>query len=53
MDNLITAIGRDIRIEKDRDIFARLNQWAITTKVDAQFEEVDAVVKAYNIGSTL
>lgn len=53
MNNLITAIGRDIRIEKDRDIFARLNQWAITTKVDCQFEETDAVVKAFNIASTL
>ena len=36
-----TAIGRDVRIEKDRDIFARLDQWAITTKVDVTFEETE------------
>lgn len=53
MDNMITAIGRDIQIERDRDIFARLNQWAITTKVDAKYEELDAVVHAFNISSTL
>lgn len=53
MDNLITAIGRDIRIEKDRDIFGRMNQWAITTKVDCEFEEITAVVKGYNVASTL
>jgi hypothetical protein len=52
-DNMITAIGRDVRIEKDRDIFARLDQWAITTKVDCTFEEVDAVSKVFNIASTL
>lgn len=53
MDNLITAIGREIRIERDRDIFAGLNQWAISTKVDFQFEEVTAIVKAYNVASSL
>ena len=53
MDNLITAVGRDIRIERDRDIFSRMNQWAITTKVDVQFEELTAVVKGSNIASTL
>ena len=51
--NIIFAIGRDITIERDRDIFARLNQWAITTKVDCKFEEVTAVVKAFNIASSL
>jgi hypothetical protein len=51
--NLIFAIGRDITIERDRDIFARLNQWAITTKVDVKFEEISAVVKAYNVASAL
>jgi len=48
--NLIVAIGRDIRIEKDRDIFKRVNQYAITAKVDVKFEEIDAVVKAINVG---
>jgi len=51
--NIIFAIGRDITIERDRDIFARMNQWAITTKVDVVFEEVTAVVKGYNIASSL
>lgn len=51
--NMIAAIGRDIRIERDRDIFTRMNQWAITTKVDVQFEEVTAVVKAINVSSSL
>jgi len=53
MDNMITAIGRDIRVERDRDIFARLNQWAISTKVDAEFEELTAVVKGFNIAAAL
>jgi len=48
--NFIVAIGRDIRIEKDRDIYKSVNQYAITCKVDTQFEETDAVVKAQNIG---
>lgn len=51
--NLIAAIGRDIRIEKDRDIFKRVNQYALTTKVDTKFEEVTAVVKGYNISNVL
>lgn len=52
-NNLIAAIGREIRIERDRDIFSRVNQWAITTKVDCQYEETDAVVKAINVASSL
>jgi hypothetical protein len=51
--NLIVAIGRDIRIEKDRDIYKRVNQYAITSKLDVQFETTDAVVKAYNIDDTI
>lgn len=50
-NNFIVAIGRDIRIEKDRDIFKRVNQYVITMKVDVQFEETDAVVKGVNIGT--
>jgi len=50
MSNLIVGIGRDVRIEKDRDIFAGVNQYAITAKVDAQYEELDAIVKGRNIG---
>lgn len=51
--NFILGIGRDIRIEKDRDIYKGVNQYAITVKIDVQFEEVDAVVKAANIGTSI
>jgi len=50
MNNLIIGIGRDIRIEKDRDIFRRTNQYAITVKVAVEVEETDAMVKLVNIG---
>ena len=50
MDNLIVAIGRDIRIEKDRDIFKGVDQYAITAKIDCKFEEETAVVKVKNLG---
>lgn len=48
--NFIVGIGRDIRIEKDRDIYKGVNQYAITCKVAVQFEESDAIVKGTNIG---
>lgn len=48
--NLILAIGRDITIERDRDIFKRTNQYAITTKVHVQIEELTAMCKGINIG---
>lgn len=50
MQNLIVAIGRDIRIEKDRDIYKRVNQYVITLKASVQVEETDAMVKAINVG---
>lgn len=50
MSNLILGIGRDIRIERDRDIFKSTNQYAITTKIDVQIEEVTAMVKGINVG---
>jgi hypothetical protein len=50
-NNLIVGIGRDIRIEKDRDIYRRTNQYAITAKVAVQYEETDALVKSVNIGT--
>lgn len=49
--NLIVGIGRDVRIEKDRDIFKRVNQYAITMKVAVQIEELTALVKAKNVGT--
>jgi hypothetical protein len=50
MSNFIIGIGRDVRIEKDRDIFKTVDQFAITAKISCEIEEVDAVVKVYNIG---
>lgn len=49
--NFIVGIGREVRIEKDRDIYKRVNQYAITAKVSVNFEEVDALVKVKNIGT--
>lgn len=49
--NLIIGIGRDVRIEKDRDIYRRTNQYAITLKAAVQIEELTAVVKLVNIGT--
>lgn len=51
MQNYIVGIGRDIRIEKDRDIFKSVDQYAITAKVGVQIEEVDALVKVRNVGT--
>jgi hypothetical protein len=51
--NFIVGIGRDIRIEKDRDIYKRVTQFAITVKVSVEFEEASAVVKGVNIGQAL
>ncbi len=48
--NFIIGIGRDIRIEKDRDIFKGVNQYAVTAKVSVNFEELDALVKIRNVG---
>jgi hypothetical protein len=48
--NFVVGIGRDVRIEKDRDIYAGVNQYCITAKVAVQFEEADAIVKGKNIG---
>jgi hypothetical protein len=50
--NLVLGIGRDIRIERDRDIFKSTNQYAITTKIDVEIEEVTALVKGINVGLT-
>lgn len=49
--NIIIGIGRDIRIEKDRNIYRRVNQYAITCKVAIEFEEITACVLGKNIGT--
>jgi hypothetical protein len=51
--NLIIGIGRDIRIESDRDIFRTVNQYATTVKMAVQLEEVTAIVKAKNVSDSL
>jgi len=48
--NLILAIGRDIMIESDRDIYRGVTQFAITTRLSVNLEEVTAIVKGINIG---
>lgn len=53
MNNLIVGIGRDVRIEKDRDIFKGVNQYAITAKIAVEVEELSAMVKVINIGKGL
>lgn len=52
-NNYIVGIGRDITIEKDRDIYKGVNQYAITAKVSVQFEELTAIVKGKNIGTDI
>jgi hypothetical protein len=49
--NFIVGIGREVRIEKDRDIFKGANQYAITAKVSVNFEELSALVKVRNLGT--
>jgi len=51
--NFLVGISREVRVEKDRDIYAGTNQFAITCKVDAEIEETDAVVMALNISPAL
>jgi hypothetical protein len=47
--NMIIAIGKDISIENDRNIYRRVNEFAIHAKVFCTFEETDAVVLLKNI----
>jgi len=51
--NFIVGISKDITIEKDRDIFKRVNQYAITAKVGCNFEELTALVFGKNIGESV
>lgn len=47
--NLIIGIGMDISIEKDRDIWKKMNQFAISVSVACEVEEVDALVMVKNL----
>ncbi len=51
MNNFVIGIGRDVRIERDREIFKSVNQFAITMKTAVEFEELSAIVKVRNIGT--
>lgn len=52
--NFIIAYGRDdMRVERDRNIHKRANEYVMTGKMDVQVEEVDALVKAYNVGTSV
>lgn len=48
--NLIVAIGKDITIERQRNIYTGVDEFVITAAVDVQFEENDALVKGVNVG---
>ena len=48
--NLLVGISKNIMIEKDRDIYKSVNQYAITADIAAQIENLEAVVWAKNIG---
>jgi len=43
MKNLITGIHRSMTLERDKNIFARVRQYAFTTRIACAFEEPDAV----------
>lgn len=47
--NLIVGVHRQMSLERDKNIFARVRQYAFTSRVDASFEESDAVSIAENI----
>lgn len=47
--NIVTGISRRMTIEVDKDIRARMFIIVLTTKIDAVFEEEDAVVKINKI----
>lgn len=51
--NILVGISRNVSIEVDRDIRERKFIIVLTAKVDAQFEEEDAVAKAINIDPAL
>jgi len=47
--NIIIAIGRDITIGRDKNIYRRVDEYAIHLKVHVLFEETDAVVLVKNV----
>jgi len=52
MSNLILAYGRDsMKVEKGRNIHKQADEFVMTGKMDVEVEELDALVKGYNIGT--
>jgi len=49
-ENFIVGLGRDIRVEKDRNIYTRMDQYAVTLTASVACEEPTAIVKGYNVG---
>jgi hypothetical protein len=47
--NLVVGVHRSMTMERDKNIFARMRQYAFTSRVDATYEEVDAVAIAENV----
>ena len=47
--NLITGIHRQMSLERDKNIFSRMRQYAFTSRVDCTYEEPDAVCLVDNI----
>jgi hypothetical protein len=47
--NIIIGVGLEIGFERDRNIYTRMNEYAIHLAVDIVFEETDAVVLYKNL----
>lgn len=51
--NILVGLSRNVRIEFDKDIRERKFIIVLTAKLDAQFEEEDAVAKAINVKNAI
>jgi len=50
--NMIVGLNKDtVRLERDRDIFAGVLQFALTADLAVEYEEADAIAFAYNVGT--
>ena len=47
--NLVTGVHRSMTMERDRNIFACMRQYAFTSRIACNFEEVDAVCIAEEV----
>lgn len=51
--NLLLGIGYDVTAEKHRDIYKKVDQWALSLKVDVNVEETSAMSLGINIKDDL